>query len=129
MLLSVLFMGFPDSSVGKEFACSSGDPSLIPGLGRSRRDRLSTPVFLGFSCASEQLNDTQVAQEFRWSWGADKNGSPDSCHRIRRPRPPHPTSPVCNLSVWRELLASTGGTCLTEQRPPNPGSAALIIPH
>ena len=26
---------FPDSSVGKESACNTGDPSLIPGLGRS----------------------------------------------------------------------------------------------
>ena len=29
------FVGFPDRSVGKEFACKIGDPSLIPGLGRS----------------------------------------------------------------------------------------------
>ena len=43
-------MGFPDSSVGKE-SCNTGDPSLIPGSGRSSgegRDRLPTPVFLGF---------------------------------------------------------------------------------
>ena len=29
------FMGFPCSSVGKESACSAGDPGSIPGLGRS----------------------------------------------------------------------------------------------
>ena len=34
VLLS-LSLGFPDSSVGKEFACNAGDPDLIPGLGRS----------------------------------------------------------------------------------------------
>ena len=28
-------MGFPHSSVCKESACNSGDPGLIPGLGRS----------------------------------------------------------------------------------------------
>ena len=28
-------MVFPGSSVGKESACNAGDPSLIPGLGRS----------------------------------------------------------------------------------------------
>ena len=28
-------MGFPCSSVGKKSACSAGDPSSIPGLGRS----------------------------------------------------------------------------------------------
>ena len=39
-----------DSSVGKESACNAGDPSLIPGLGRSPQegDRLPTPAFLGF---------------------------------------------------------------------------------
>ena len=28
-------MGFPGSSAGKESACKAGDPSLIPGSGRS----------------------------------------------------------------------------------------------
>ena len=28
-------MGFPDSSIGKESACSAGDLGSIPGLGRS----------------------------------------------------------------------------------------------
>ena len=32
---TALPVGFPDSSVGKESTCSAGDPSLIPGLGRS----------------------------------------------------------------------------------------------
>ena len=30
-----MLMGFPDSSAGKEFACSAGDPSSVPGLERS----------------------------------------------------------------------------------------------
>ena len=48
------FVGFPHSSVGKESACNAGDPSLIPGSGRSlwRMDRLPTPLFLGFPCGS-----------------------------------------------------------------------------
>ena len=28
-------LGFPGSSAGKESSCNAGDPSLIPGLGRS----------------------------------------------------------------------------------------------
>ena len=28
-------LGFPHSSVGKEFACNAGDPGSIPGLRRS----------------------------------------------------------------------------------------------
>ena len=31
-------MSFPDGSVGKESACNAGDPSSIPGLGRSARE-------------------------------------------------------------------------------------------
>ena len=43
----------PDSSGGEESACSSGDPGSIPGLGSHwRRDRLPTPLFLGFPCGS-----------------------------------------------------------------------------
>ena len=30
-----VFLGFPFGSAGKESACNVGDPSLIPGLGRS----------------------------------------------------------------------------------------------
>ena len=45
-------LGFPDGSVGKESACSAGDPDLIPGKICWRRDSLPTPVFLGFSGGS-----------------------------------------------------------------------------
>ena len=44
-------MGFPYGSVGKESACNAGDPGLIPGKIPWRRDRLPTPVFLGFPVA------------------------------------------------------------------------------
>ena len=36
---------FPDSSVGKESSCNAGDPSLIPGSGRSAGEGIAT---LGF---------------------------------------------------------------------------------
>ena len=41
-------MSLPGGSDNKESACNSGDPSLIPGLGRSlwRREWIPTPVFL-----------------------------------------------------------------------------------
>ena len=47
-------MGLPSSSVGKEFTYDAGDPGSIPGSGKIcwRRDRLPTPVFLGFSGGS-----------------------------------------------------------------------------
>ena len=36
--------GFPDSSDGKESACNAGDPSLIPGLGRSPGEGKGYPL-------------------------------------------------------------------------------------
>ena len=35
-----IYMGFPCSSAGEESACNAGDPSLIPGLGRSAGEGL-----------------------------------------------------------------------------------------
>ena len=37
-------LGFPHSSVGKESACSAGDPGLIPRLGRSPREGNGNPL-------------------------------------------------------------------------------------
>ena len=41
---SCLPLGFPHSSVGKESACSAGDPSLIPGSGRSPGEGIGNPL-------------------------------------------------------------------------------------
>ena len=37
-------MGFPHSSVGKESACNAGEPSLIPGSGRSAEEGKGYPL-------------------------------------------------------------------------------------
>ena len=37
-------MCFPDSSVGKESACDTGDPGLIAELGRSAREGIGYPL-------------------------------------------------------------------------------------
>ena len=36
--------GFPGSSGGKEYACNAGDPSLIPGSGRSPGEGVGYPL-------------------------------------------------------------------------------------
>ena len=41
-------MGFPGGSEGKASAYNVGDPGLIPGLGRSPRERNGNP--LQYSC-------------------------------------------------------------------------------
>ena len=37
-------LGFPDSSVGKESVCNGGDPSSIPGPGRSPGEGIGYPL-------------------------------------------------------------------------------------
>ena len=41
-------------SVGKESACSAGDPDLIPGLGRSRREGNGNS--LQYSCLDNSMD-------------------------------------------------------------------------
>ena len=42
--LNKVYMGFPDSSVGKESACNRGDPSSIPKSGRSTGKGIGYPL-------------------------------------------------------------------------------------
>ena len=41
---TIFFRGYPCSSVGKESACSAGDPGSIPGLGRSPGEGNGNPL-------------------------------------------------------------------------------------
>ena len=40
---SLFSIGIPDSSAGKESACSAGEPGSIPGSGRSAREGIDDP--------------------------------------------------------------------------------------
>ena len=44
LFTKLLMLGFPNSSVGKESACNAGDPSSIPGLGRSPGEGIRYPL-------------------------------------------------------------------------------------
>ena len=52
---SLPFLGFPDSSVGKESACTAGDPGLIPGLGRSAKEGIGYPFQYSWASLVTQL--------------------------------------------------------------------------
>ena len=43
-LLTLVFLGFPGDSVGKESACNAGDLGLIPWLGRSPEEGKGYPL-------------------------------------------------------------------------------------
>ena len=52
---SILELGFPHSSVGKESACNAGDPSLIPRSGRSPGERIGYPLQYSWASFVVQL--------------------------------------------------------------------------
>ena len=70
ILSALRHWGFPDSSVDKESACNAGDPGLI-AVGKIcwRRDRLLTPVFLGFPCAHLVKNPPETWETWVRSLG------------------------------------------------------------
>ena len=59
-------MGFPDSSVGKEFACNTGDPSSIPGLGRSPGDGIGYSLQYSWASLVAQLVKNPSAMWETW---------------------------------------------------------------
>ena len=64
--MCVLILGFPDSSVGKEFACNAGDPGSIPVLGRSSGEEIGYP--LQYSWASFVVQLVKKLPAVRESW-------------------------------------------------------------
>ena len=57
-------MGFPDSSVGKESSCNAGDPSSIPGSGRSVGKGIGYPLqYSWVSLVAQLLKNPPVILE------------------------------------------------------------------
>ena len=59
-------VGFPDSSVGKESACNAGDPSSIPGLGRSDGEGRGYPLQYSWASLVAQLVKNLPAMQETW---------------------------------------------------------------
>ena len=55
LMFSKVDWGFPDSSVGKESACNTGDPSSIPGSGRSPGEGIGYPLQYSWASLVAQL--------------------------------------------------------------------------
>ena len=45
----------PGSSAGKEFTCNAGDPSLIPGLGKSPGEGIGYPLQYSWASLVAQM--------------------------------------------------------------------------
>ena len=64
--ISVYALGFPNSSVGKESACNAGDPSLIPGLGRSTGEGIGYPLQYSWASLVAQLVKNLPTKQETW---------------------------------------------------------------
>ena len=66
--MKIIFLnvsGFPDSSVGKDFACK-GDPGSIPGLGRSTEEEIGYPLQYSWGSLMAQLVKNSPAMWETW---------------------------------------------------------------
>ena len=57
---------FPDSSVGKESTCRAGNPSSIPGLGRSAGEGIGYPLQYSWASLVAQLVKNPPAMRETW---------------------------------------------------------------
>ena len=58
--------GFPHSSVGKESVCNAGDPSSIPGSGRSAGEGIGYPLQYSWASLVAQLVKSLPAMWETW---------------------------------------------------------------
>ena len=59
-------MGFPGNSVGKESACNAGNPSSIPGSGRSPGEGLVYPLHCSWASLVAQAVKNPSAIRETW---------------------------------------------------------------
>ena len=62
----IYIWGFPDSSVGKESACSAGDPSSNPGSGRSAGEGIGNPLKYSWATHVAQPVKNPPAMQETW---------------------------------------------------------------
>ena len=63
---TIIFIKLPDSSVGKESACSTGDPGSIPGLGRSLGEGIGCPLQYSWASLVAQLVKNPPVMRETW---------------------------------------------------------------
>ena len=65
-MLITWVQGFPDSSVGKESTCNSGEPSSIPGSGRFAGEGTGYPLQYSWASLVAQLVKNLPAMQETW---------------------------------------------------------------
>ena len=76
--------GFPGDSAGKESTCNAGDPSLIPGLGRSPGEGIGYPLQCSWASLVAQMVKNLPAMQETW---VESLGWEDPWRRAWQPTP------------------------------------------
>ena len=97
-----LLWGFPDISVGKESGCSAGDPSSIPGWGRSAGEGIGYPLQHSWASLVAQLVKKSACNV------GDLGSIPGLGRSWRRQRLP---TPVFWPGEFQGLYSPWGCTC------------------
>ena len=86
-------MGFPDSSVGKESTCNAGDPSLIPGSGRSNGEGIGYSAGRESACSAEDLSSIpelgRSPLEGKGYYALQYSGLENSVHGVTKSQTQH----------------------------------------
>ena len=95
-------MAFPGSLVGKESACSAGDPGSIPGMGRSPGEGNGKP--LQYSCLENPMD--------REAWPATVDGIARVGQDLMTQPPPPPgdsegQGSLVHCSPWGRAKSDT----------------------
>ena len=103
-------MGFHDSSVGKESACNAGEPSSIPGSGRSSGEGIGYPLQYSWAFIVAQLvkNPLSIWETWVWSLGwEDPLEKGKATHSsILSWRIPWTVQPMGSQRVWATWLSN-----------------------
>ena len=69
---SLTYLGFPDSSLGKESTCNAGDPASVPGSGRSAGERIDYSLQYSWASLVAQMVENPPAMWETWVRSLEK---------------------------------------------------------
>ena len=101
-------LGFPGSSAGKEPACNAGDPSSIPGSGRSAGEGIGYTLQYSWASLLAQLVKNPPARQETWvqslSWDGPLEKGMATHSSILARRIPWAEEPDGLQSMWSQRV-------------------------
>ena len=112
-VLIFTLVSFPSSSAGKESACNAGDPSSIPGSGRSAGEGIGYPLQYSWASLVAQLVKSLPAIQETWVRPLGWEEPLEKGKAIHSCRGPAPADP--GYSKERRRRRGSGNNCLIKR--------------